>query len=135
LQLARPGEGLDLIEITANTTPPVARIMSFDKYRYLKEKEDKKQRQAQRAIRSKQIQLNARAADHERIMKVKQLEKFLEKGYPVEIQMKLRGREKGMKEWTQERLQQFLALITTEYKIITPPRPGGRGIVMQIARK
>lgn len=109
--------------------------MSFDKYRYVKEKEDKKQRQAQRAVRSKQIQLNARAADHERVMKVKQLEKFLEKGYPVEIQMKLRGREKGMKEWTQERLQQFLALITTEYKVITPPRPGGRGIIMQIARK
>lgn len=135
LALARPEEGLDLIEVIPNATPPVVRVMSFDKYRYVKEKEEKKLRQTSKAVAMKQVQFTARAADHDRLVKVHQLEKFLTEGHPVEVQMKLRGREKGMKDWQKERLDQFLGAITVEYKVIMPPRPGGRGVIMQVAKK
>lgn len=135
MKLARPEEGLDLIEVIPNATPPVVRVMSFDKYRYVKDKEERKQRQAQKSIAMKQVQFTARAAEHDRLTKVHQLEKFLAEGHPVEIQMKLRGREKGMKDWQQEQLNLFLNAIATEYKVIMPARPGGRGIIMQVAKK
>jgi len=135
LKLARPDEGIDLIEVVPNATPPIVRVMSFDKYRYVKEKEERKIRQASKTVSVKQIQISARAAEHDRLTKVHQLEKFLAEGHPIEIQMKLRGREKGMKGWAQEQLNQFLALITSEYKVIVPARPGGRGLIMQIVRK
>ncbi len=135
LQLAKPAEGIDLIETIPNATPPVARLMSFDKYRYVKEKEERKQRAATKSVGIKQIQISARAAANDRLTKIHQLEKFLGEGHPVEIQMKLRGREKGMKAWAQQQLDEFLGLIATEYKVILPARPGGRGLIMQIARK
>ena len=128
-------EGIDLIEVIPNATPPVTKLISFDKYRYLREKEEKRQRAAQRSAELKQVQISARAAEHDKLTKAKQLEKFLNEGHAVEIQMKLRGREKALKSWIDEQLQDFLKLISVEYKVVMPPRTGGRGIQMQIAKK
>lgn len=135
LALARPAEGVDLIETVPTATPPVARLMSFDKYRYEKSKEEKKERRAQKTAELKQIQISARAQENDLLVKVRQLEKFLTEGHPVEIQMRLRGREKGNKGWAREQLDEFLKLITAEYKVINPPSFGGRGMVMQIVKK
>src|SRR3989344_2277317 len=135
LALARPEEGLDLIEVTAQADPPVARLMSFDKYRYLREKEEKKQRQAQKSNTAKQIQISARAAQHDLLMKVRQLDEFLNENHHVEIQMRLRGREKANKDWAMQKLNGFLKMITVEYRQLVPPKFGGRGVYMQIVKK
>lgn len=127
--------GLDLIEISPNGKPPVARIMSFDKFRYLEEKAEKKERQAQKASGMKQIQISAKAANHDLEIRVKKLEEFLAEGHQVEINMRLRGREKGNKPWAQERLKHFMGMITAEYRLVSPPRFGGRGMSVQIMRK
>lgn len=135
--MAKPGEGLDLIEVVPHAQPPVVKLMSFDKFRFLQDKEEKRLKQASKSSGIKQIQVTARAAEHDWLVKVKQLDKFLEEGHPIEVQMKLRGREKspGMQEWVKERLATFLGMVTKEYKVITPARPGGRGIIMQIGKK
>lgn len=128
-------QGLDLIEISPNAKPPVARIMSFDKYRYLEEKAEKKEKQAQKSAGIKTVQISARAAEHDLSIKAKKLEEFLAEGHQVEVQMRLRGREKGNKAWAEERLRHFLGLIQTEHRIVVPPRFGGRGMMVQIMKK
>jgi translation initiation factor IF-3 len=128
-------QGLDLIEISPNAKPPVARIMSFDKYRYLEEKAEKKERQAQKATGMKQVQISAKSAEHDLQVKLKKLEEFLAEGHQVEINMRLRGREKGNKPWAEERLKHFMAMIQTEYKVVSAPRFGGRGMSVQVMRK
>lgn len=135
LSLARPEEGLDLIEIASSAKPPVCRLMSFDKYRYLEEKKEKKERAAQKSAELKQIQISARAAEHDLLIKIRQLEKFLEEGLQVEIKMRLRGREKFHKEWARQKLEEFLKMITIEYKLITPPKFSGLGIIAQLTKK
>lgn len=135
LALAQPGSGLDLIEIGPNSSPPVARIMSFDKYRFERDKEEKKQRQAARSVGVKQIQISARAAQHDLLIKMKKLEEFFNEGHTVDIQMRLRGREKGNQQWAMQKLDEFLKLIPQEYKVIMPAKFGGRGVLMQIAPK
>ena len=135
IALARPEAGLDLIEIVPQAHPPVARIMSFDKYRYLKEKEAKKERQAQKATRIKQVQISARAAKNDLLVKVRQLEGFLNEGAPVFINVRLRGREKGNKDWARQKLNEFLKMIPVEYKAMSEPKFGGFGLSMQIAKK
>jgi len=127
--------GLDLIEIVPTAKPPVARIMSFDKFRYQKEKEAKKERLAQKTTELKHIQVSARAADNDVQIKIKQLEKFLAEGHPIEIRLRLRGREKGHKEWAFEKMNTFLSMITTEYKVMSPPKVGGFGLTAQIIKK
>jgi translation initiation factor IF-3 len=135
LKLVRPGEGIDLIEIVANANPPIARLMSFDKYRYEREKAEKKERLAQKAGGVKRVQLSARAAPNDLQIKVKKLEEFLKEGRPVEVYLRLRGREKGMHEWAESKMREFFKMITVEYKMITPPRFGGQGYLAQIVKK
>lgn len=134
LRMARE-QGLDLIEISPNANPPVARIMSFDKYRYLEEKAEKKEKQAQKSAGIKTVQISARAAEHDLAISAKKLEEFLSEGHQVEVQMRLRGREKGNKAWAEGRLKHFLGLIQIEHRIVVPPRFGGRGMMVQLMKK
>lgn len=135
LKLARPEAGIDLIEISANAKPPVARLMSYDKFRYEEEKKLKKERLAQKSAAMKTVQISARAAQNDLMVKVKQLEKFFAQGHPVEVTMRLRGREKRNKDWAMEKLKEFLTLIPVEYKKLSEPKFGGNGPGIQIAKK
>lgn len=137
IALARPEEKLDLIEIAASAKPPVARLMSYDKYRYEEAKREKKERLAQKGGGVKQVQISARAATHDLEIKLKQLEEFLNEGHQVDINVRLRGREKGMKDWARQKLEEFLKMIPQEieYKRISEPRFGGYGLSIQVAKK
>jgi translation initiation factor IF-3 len=132
LKLVRPG--LDLIEISANAKPPVARIMSYDKFRYMEAKAEKKERQGEKRGGMKQVQISARAASHDLEIKANQAKKFLEEGYQVDVQMRLRGREKGMKDWARGKMDEFLKMIPVEFKVLHPVKFGGRGLGVHIAK-
>ena len=135
LALARPEEGIDLIEISPNAKPPVARLMSYDKFRYEEEKREKKERQAQKSAGMKHVQITARAAQNDLMVKVKQVEKFFAEGHPVEINLRLRGREKRNKDWAMEKLKDFMKMLPMEFKQLTQPKFSGNGPGVQIAKK
>lgn len=135
LALARPEEGVDLIEIAAAANPPVVRLMNYDKFRYEEEKRVKKERLAQKSASMKVVQITAKAAHNDLMVKVRQLEKFFNEGHPVEVTMRLRGREKRNQEWAMQKLHEFLALIPVEYKKLTEARFQGNGPAIQIAKK
>ncbi len=128
-------KGLDLIEIAPTAQPPVAKIISFDKFRYQKEKELKKQRAVQKISELKQVRISARAAKNDLGIKAKKTEEFLNKGHKVEIMLRLKGREKYNRDWARYKLEEFLKMITVEYKITMEPRFGGQGLVMQIMKR
>ncbi len=127
-------QGLDLIEVVPHATPPVARLMSFDKFRYEADKARKKERQAQKMAEGKRVQITARAAAHDLQIKVNQLEKFLAEGHPVEVFVRLRGREKYNRPWAEQKLKEFLSKIKTEHKMVSPPK-FGMGLSVQIVKK
>ena len=112
----------DLIQTVPHATPPVARLMNFDKYRYQKEKEEKKGRLAQKNIDVKQVQISVRAAENDLQIKLHQLEKFIEAGHPVEIRLRLRGREKRNTAWALQKMSDFLKMITVPYKTVSEPK-------------
>lgn len=126
---------VDLIETVPSAKPPVVKLISYDKYRYQKEKELKKERIAQKTAEMKQIQISAKAAKNDLMIKIRQLEKFMNEDHPIEISMRLRGREKYNKDWARQKLTEFLKLIPIEYKVISEPKFGGRGMLAQIAKK
>ncbi len=135
LQLAVQ-QGLDLIQINAQVDPPIAKIISFDKFRYQQEKEEKRQLAQHRSVAEmKQVRISVRAAENDLKIKAAKIDEFLSKGHKVEIMLALRGREKYNREWIALRLEQFLAMIATDYKITSPQKQGGRGITIQIANK
>jgi len=126
---------LDLIEISPTATPSVAKLISYDKFRYQQEKEAKKQKQSSTGNEMKQIRITARAAGNDLKIKAKQLEEFLAKGNKVEIMLALRGREKYNRDWANTKLKEFLEMIVASYQITAEPKFGGRGIFMQIIKK
>mgnify|MGYP001559016617 CR=1 FL=1 len=128
-------KGLDLIEIVPTAKPPVAKIISFDKFRYQQGKEEKKQKQIQKAKELKGVRISPRAAKHDLEVKVNRVEKFLAEGHKVEINLFLRGREKGNKAWGLQKLNEFMRMIKIPHIVTMAPRPGGRGFVAQIANK
>ncbi len=126
LDMARE-KGLDLIEIAPNAKPPVARMMSFDKYRYERDKAAKKERQGQKSSSLKQVQISVRMAENDLNVKLKRTIEFLEGGHPVEIRMRLRGREKANRDFAKGKLQAYLALILLPYKFISDIKANGNG--------
>lgn len=127
--------GFDLIEVTATANPPVARILSYDKFRYEKEKEEKKQRQAEKTAELKHVRITPRAAKNDLEVKAKRAAEFLAEGHKVELMIFLRGREKGNKAWGLEKLKAFLPMITTPHTVTMEPKFSGRGFVMQIEKR
>ena len=127
--------GLDLIEIAPTAKPPVAKIISIDKFRYQKEKELKKQRAGQKVSELKQIRISARAAQNDLEIKAKKVDEFLEAGNKVGINLFLKGREKYNRNWANQKLDEFLKRISVEYKVIADVKFGGKGLMIQIVKK
>lgn len=134
LKLAQEKE-LDLIEIAPAVKPPVAKIISYDKFRYQKEKELKKAKSGQKTSELKQIRIGARAAKNDMEIRARKIEEFLKEGNKVGIILILKGREKYMKDWAFQKLKEFMAMIKTEYKIAMEPKFSGKGLMMQITKK
>lgn len=126
-------KGLDLIEVVPGVSPPITKIQSFDKYRYQKDKAEKQERKNQKSAGVKVVQISVRAAKNDLEIKLRKLEEFLSDGHPVEIYVRLRGREKGNKNWARQKLSEFQKMIPLEYKVLSEPKFGGGGLSLQIA--
>lgn len=91
-------QGLDLVEISADANPPVAKIIDWGKYNYQRTKQQQKNRRAAKALEVKQMRLGLKIGDHDRAVKMGKVAKFLEAGHKVKITVFFRGRELAHKD-------------------------------------
>ena len=115
-------KGLDLVEVNPSVSPSMAKIMDYGKYLYKKAKTDKKQKIKQKSGELKSIRFAYRTGQHDLEVKVNKIDKFLEKGHKVRVDMIIRGREKAHFDVAREKLNKFLSMITQEYKIEQEPK-------------
>lgn len=97
LDLARERE-LDLVEISPNADPPVAKIVDWGKYNYQRTKQLQKNMKNAKALEVKQIRFGLKISDHDRGVKMKKVTDFLETGHKVKITAFFRGRELAHKD-------------------------------------
>ncbi|MDP3729134.1 MAG: translation initiation factor IF-3 [bacterium] len=128
-------KGLDLVEVSPDSKPPVVKIINFDKYRYQEKKKQQKQKVQQKQLGWKQVQISVREARHDLDIKAGKVNEFLGEGNPVEIQLTLRGREKAHKDFAKRKLEEFLKIINPEHKILSEIKYGGRGFNVQITKR
>jgi translation initiation factor IF-3 len=127
--------GLDLIEISPNANPPVAKIMDFGKYQYVESKKAKKMKAGAKASETKAIQIKVGTGDHDLELKAKTASKWLAEGHRIKVELYLSGRMKFMDEkFLKERLDRVLKLITENYKIAEAPKRGPKGLLLTIER-
>lgn len=134
LTIARE-RGLDLIEISPNAVPPVAKIMEYGKFLYEQSKKQSKAKAGLKLSETKSIQVKIGTGDHDLELKAKTASKWLSEGHRIKVELFLSGRAKYMKEdFLKERLDRVLALITEGYKISEPLKRGPKGLMVTIER-
>ena len=133
LEIARE-KGLDLIEIAPNVRPPVCRIMDYGKYQYQKSREERQQKTKQKKIEIKGVRISLRTGQHDLEVKVKQANKFLDRGHKVKIEMILRGREKALLAIAKEKLNKFIELMSPDIEIEKEAERQPRGLSVMVIK-
>jgi len=127
--------GLDLIEISPNAIPPVAKIMDYGKFQYTEKKKLKDSKSKIQNIEVKSIQVKIGTDDHDLELKAKKASEWLKEGHRVKLNLFLTGRAKYLNHnFLQERLERMFKLVTEEYRIAEPPQRGPKGLTTVIER-
>lgn len=95
---AAEDRGLDLVEISPNANPPVAKIVDWGKYNYQREKQLQKNKRGTKVLELKEMRLGLKIGQHDLDVKMGKVNKFLDAGHKVKITVRYRGRELAHKE-------------------------------------
>ena len=125
-------EGLDLIEISPNAKPPVCKIIDNGKYKYEIQKKENKAKKKQKTINLKEIKMRPVTEIHDYSFKIKNANKFLEKGDKVKFTVKFKGREMQHTNLGHELMNRIINDTATIGKVEVKPKFEGKQIIMII---
>ena len=128
-------EGLDLVEIAPNSTPPVCKILDYGKYKYEAQKKLNAARKNQKVIEVKEVKLRPNIDEHDYQVKLRNMGRFLEAGDKVKVTMRFRGREMAHQELGMNVLNRVRGDVGEEAKVEAEPRMEGRQMIMVLAPK
>ena len=128
--LVRAAEaGVDLIEISPNAQPPVAKIMYYGKYQYLENKKQKQSKSKTHATETKSIQVKIGTGDHDLEIKAGKVSEFLREGHRVKVELFLPGRAKYLDpKFLAGRLERLLKFVSESYRIADAPKKSNKGL-------
>lgn len=118
----------DLIEISANSNPAVARIMEFGKFKYQQERKDRAAKKTSHVTEVKQVRISLKIGQHDLETKLKKMKVFLEEGHKVRVTMMLKGRENAHQDLGFLRLEEISGTISEWADIDQPAKLNGRNI-------
>lgn len=130
-------QGLDLIEVAPDAKPPVCRIANVGKWQYEQAKKARGERQAGKHKQSetKGVRITMRASTHDLAFRARQTDKFLNEGHKVRLEVAMFGREKGRPHLARERINEFLGLLITPWRMEQEPRRGDKGMETFIVKE
>ena len=125
-------EGLDLIEISPKANPPVCKITDIGKYRYDLQKRANKSKKKQKIINLKEIKLRPVTEIHDYNFKIKNAQRFLEKGDKVKFTVRFRGREMQHTDLGNKLMDRIINDTAALGKVEVSPKFEGKQIIMII---
>ena len=125
--------GLDLVEISPDANPPVAKILDFGKYKYQEQKKAAEARKRQKIVEIKEIKMRPSIDDHDYDVKMRSIKRFFDDGDKVKVTLRFRGRELAHQELGWEVLQRVKVDTEPIAKVESEPRMEGRQMVMVLA--
>lgn len=125
--------GLDLVEVSPNSTPPVCRIMDYGKWKYAQSKKEQKAKAHAKQSELKGMRLRPKIDSHDLGIKVAKARSFLEDGDKVQFTMLFRGREMAHQDLGYRSMRDIAEQLGDVAKIETPPRMMGRRMTMVLA--
>ena len=128
-------KGLDLIEISPNASPPVAKIMDYGRFQYVAQKKEKESRAKSHITETKTMQIKIGTSERDLDLKAKKSSEWLRDGHRVKLNLFLPGRTKYMdQKFLRERMDRILRLISEEYKVAEAPQKSLKGLTVVIER-
>lgn len=97
LRLAEEQE-LDLVEISPDANPPVAKIVDWGKFNYQRTKQLQKNKRNAKTLEVKQMRFGLKISEHDLGVKMKKVTDFIENGHKVKLVIFYRGRELAHKD-------------------------------------
>ena len=127
-------EGLDLVEVGPNQSPPVCRILDYGRFKYI---QGKKQREARKVSRSaskqKEVRLSPVMSDNDIETKIKMTKNLLSEGAKVRVFVRFRGRQRAHPEIAMKVLRKVAEGVATVAKLEKPPGMEGRVLSILLA--
>ena len=125
-------EGLDLIEISPNASPPVCKIIDIGKYKYDLQKKANKAKKKQKVMNLKEIKLRPVTEIHDYNFKIKNAQKFLTKGDKVKFTVRFKGREMQHTHLGNELIKRIINDTASIGKVEIQPKFEGKQIIMVV---
>jgi translation initiation factor IF-3 len=125
--------GLDLVEVSPGTTPPVCKILDFGKFKYQQQKKKAEAKKKQKVVDIKEIKMRPNIDDHDYEVKAKAMRRFFEEGDKVKVTLRFRGREMAHQELGMKLLDRVKVDFDPVAKVEQTPKLEGKQMMMVLA--
>lgn len=126
--------GLDLVVISPNQAPPVAKILDYGKYKYDMAKKAKEAKKKQHVVEVKEVKVRYKIDVHDYEVRLKNVRKFISQGNKVKIVVMLRGREMQHSNLAFELAERFMADFANDpIQVEKKPQLEGRNVTLYLA--
>jgi len=125
--------GLDLVEISPNAEPPVAKILDFGKFKYEQQKKKNEAKKKQKVIEIKEIKVRPNIDENDYQVKMRAMKSFIEEGDKVKVTLRFRGREMAHQDIGVRVLERIRTEMDPTSKVEQMPRMENRQMVMVLS--
>jgi translation initiation factor IF-3 len=125
--------GLDLVEISPNAEPPVAKILDYGKFKYEQQKKRNEARKKQKVVEIKEVKVRPNIDENDYQVKLRAMKSFVGEGDKVKVTLRFRGREMAHQELGVKVLERIRADMEVETKVEQMPKMENRQMVMVLA--
>ena len=127
--------GLDLVEISPNAEPPVAKILDYGKFKYEQQKKRNEARKKQKVVEIKEVKVRPNIDENDYQVKLRAMKSFIGEGDKVKVTLRFRGREMAHQELGVKVLERIRGDMEVETKVEQMPKMENRQMVMVLAPK
>ena len=125
---------LDLLVISPNQAPPVAKILNYGKYKYELAKKAKEAKKKQHTVDVKEVKIRYKIDTHDYLVRIKNIKKFISQGNKVKVVVMLRGREMQHSSLAFDLANRFIADLKDEpIAVEKKPMLEGRNVTLYLA--
>jgi translation initiation factor IF-3 len=126
-------QGFDLVEVSPEASPPVAKLMDYGKFKYEQQKKAAEARKKQKVIEIKEIKMRPTIDDHDYDVKMRAMRRFFDEGDKVKVTLRFRGREMAHMNLGMELLGRVQKDVDPIAKVEQSPKTEGRQMMMVLA--
>ena len=125
-------KGFDLVQVSSQSSPPVCRIMDYDKFRYEQIRRKKESRKKQKTVELKEVKFRPNIEENDYQVKLRHAKEFLADGNKVKATLVFRGREMSHKELGRQILERFTEDVAARGEVDQPVSSLGKRIMVMV---